>query len=227
MPPTFECVHARDTMAASVLNSLDIIVYLYWDRNLKEPGQFNHQIFIKFVLCARFCFRYWGNNSDRSRLKLLPSGSSFIYLYFLKPHLWHVEVTRLGVKLELQQQAFTTATAMPDLGCICDLHYSLWQHQILNLLSEARGWTCILMDTSWVLFFCFIKPHSWHMEVLRLGVKLQIRAIYAGLHHSSWQHWIPNPMSKARDQTRIFMGTNQIHFHCASKGTPLVRFLTC
>ena len=34
--------------------------------------------------------------------------------------------------------AYTTATAMPDQSCICDLHCSLWQHWILNPLSEAR-----------------------------------------------------------------------------------------
>jgi len=39
--------------------------------------------------------------------------------------------------LELQQ-AYTTATAMPDSSCIYDLHCSSWQHQILNLLSRAR-----------------------------------------------------------------------------------------
>ena len=28
------------------------------------------------------------------------------------------------------------------------------------------------------------------------------------LHHSSWQHWIPNPLSKARDQTHILGNTS-------------------
>ena len=32
-----------------------------------------------------------------------------------------MEVPRLGVKLELQQLAYATATAMPDLSRICDL----------------------------------------------------------------------------------------------------------
>ena len=41
-----------------------------------------------------------------------------------------------------------TVTAMPDLSLICDLHHSLQQHRILNLLSEAR----ILMDTSQIRF---------------------------------------------------------------------------
>ena len=47
--------------------------------------------------------------------------------------------------------AYTTATATPDLSCICDLYCSLWQGQIFNPLSEARGQTHVLMDTSQVL----------------------------------------------------------------------------
>ena len=62
-----------------------------------------------------------------------------------------MEVPRLGVELELQQLAYTTATAIPDPSQICDLCHSLWQCQILKPLSEARGQTCILMGTSQVL----------------------------------------------------------------------------
>ena len=34
--------------------------------------------------------------------------------------MWHMEVPRLGVKLELQLLAYTTATAMQDPSYICD-----------------------------------------------------------------------------------------------------------
>ena len=37
-----------------------------------------------------------------------------IFFFFLGPHPQHMEVPRLGVKLELQMLAYTTATAMPD-----------------------------------------------------------------------------------------------------------------
>ena len=33
----------------------------------------------------------------------------------------HMEVPGLGVELELQLLAYTTATAMLDLSCLCDL----------------------------------------------------------------------------------------------------------
>ena len=49
-----------------------------------------------------------------------------------------MEFPRLGVESELELKACTTATAMPDLSHICDLHRHLQQYQILNPLSEAR-----------------------------------------------------------------------------------------
>ena len=44
---------------------------------------------------------------------------SYLLICFLGPHVLHVEVPRVGVELELQLPACTTAT--PDLSCICDL----------------------------------------------------------------------------------------------------------
>lgn len=65
-----------------------------------------------------------------------------------------MEVPRLGVKLKLQLPAYTIATATPDLSCICDIHHSSWQYQILNPLSKARDRTFVLMDTSQNHFHC-------------------------------------------------------------------------
>ena len=62
----------------------------------------------------------------------------------------HMEFPRRGVESELQLLAYTTATAMADLSCICDLHHRSWQCWILNPLSEARDQTHNPMDTSWV-----------------------------------------------------------------------------
>ena len=62
-----------------------------------------------------------------------------------------MEVPRLGIESELQPLAYTTATALQDLSLICNLHRSLWQHWILNPLSEARDQTPILVDTNQVL----------------------------------------------------------------------------
>ena len=75
----------------------------------------------------------------------------YIYIcYFLEPYLQHMEVPRPGVKLQLS--VYTTPMATQDLDLICDLHYSSQQHWILNPLSKARDWTCLLMDTSQVRY---------------------------------------------------------------------------
>ena len=76
--------------------------------------------------------------------------------------------------------------------------------------------------------FSFSGPYLGHMEVPRLGVELELwLTAYStatatamrdpsgicGLHHRSWQHQILNPLSEARDRTRILMDTSQICFH--------------
>ena len=63
------------------------------------------------------------------------------------------------------------------------------------------------------------------MEVPRLGVESELQLLaYAtatampdascvfNLHHSSRQRQILNPLSEARDRTRILMDTRQIHY---------------
>ena len=74
----------------------------------------------------------------------------FFFFLFLGPHLWYMEVPRLGVEPELQLPAYTTATVTRDLSCVCNLHHSSLQCWILNPMSKARDQTHILMDTSWV-----------------------------------------------------------------------------
>ena len=54
----------------------------------------------------------------------------FIYSFicFLRLHLWHTQVPKLGVESELQLLAYAIATAMQDLSRICNLHYSSQKH---------------------------------------------------------------------------------------------------
>ena len=75
----------------------------------------------------------------------------FIYLFcFLGLHLWHMEVSRLGVQSELQLPAYAIATAMQDLSHVCDLYHSSWKCWFLNPMSKARDRKHTLMDTSQV-----------------------------------------------------------------------------
>ena len=69
-------------------------------------------------------------------------------------------IPRPGVKLELWLPAYATATATQDPSCICDLHHSSQQHQILNPLSEARDRTHNLLVPSRIHFRCAIDGNA-------------------------------------------------------------------
>ena len=91
-----------------------------------------------------------------------------------------------------------------------------------------------------LLFFFFsviLGLHQQHMEVSRLGVESELYPLaYTtatavsdpnlvwDLHHSPQQHWILNPLSEARDQTCVLMGTSQIRFHWATAETPILSY---
>ena len=74
-------------------------------------------------------------------------------------------------------------------------------------------------ESSDFFFFClFLGPRPQHMEVPRLEVKSELQlwayttatatwdlSLICNLHHSSWQCWILDPQSKARDQTCVLM----------------------
>ena len=62
----------------------------------------------------------------------------YLFIYFLGPHLWHMDVPRLGVELELQLLAYPTATEIPDKRCACELHQSPQQRWILKPLNRDR-----------------------------------------------------------------------------------------
>ena len=72
---------------------------------------------------------------------------NFFFFCFLGLHHWHVEVPKLGVELELQLPPYPTATATQELSCICDLHRSSRQCQILNSLSGPG----IEPESLWIL----------------------------------------------------------------------------
>ena len=63
-----------------------------------------------------------------------------------------MKLSRLGVESELQLPTCATATAMPDLSWVCNLHHSSWRRWILHPSSKARDRTCVLMDTGQVCF---------------------------------------------------------------------------
>ena len=73
------------------------------------------------------------------------------------------------------------------------------------------------------LVLSFLGLHSQHMEVPRAGVQLELLppayttatatqnlSYVCDLHHSSRQHWILNPLSKAGDRTHILMNASWV-----------------
>ena len=73
------------------------------------------------------------------------------------------------------------------------------------------------------------------MEVLRPEVKSELQLLayttatatqpnptcICNLHRNSQQYWILNPLREAKDRTCIPKDTSQIHFYCATMGTPI------
>ena len=77
--------------------------------------------------------------------------------------------------------------------------------------------TCFFLKLL-LLLFAFLGMHLWHMEFPRLEVQSELQPLayttvtampdlscICNLYHSSWQCWMLNPLSEARDQTLILM----------------------
>ena len=88
-----------------------------------------------------------------------------------------------------------------------------------------KGWYSFTFDLKSSLFFifCFLGLHLWHMEGPRLpsyttATAMQDPSQVCCLHHSSWQHQIPNTLNESWDRTRILVR----FVNCwATKGPPL------
>ena len=89
-----------------------------------------------------------------------------------------MKVPRLGVKSELQLPDHAKTTTSHDPRCVCNLHHSSRQCQILNPLSEAKDQTCILMDTSWVYY------HQWEFPKM---TAVKVKIISRGDFSLGWQ----------------------------------------
>ena len=140
-----------------------------------------------------------------------------------------MEVPRLRVQSELQLPASTTASTTSDPSHTRNLQHSSQQHQILNSRSEARDRTRNLMDPSQIHFHCvtagtpiptvffFVLLFRAALEAYRSSrARSRIRATATAaqdlscvcdLLHSPKQHWIPDPLSEARDRTHILVDT--------------------
>ena len=75
----------------------------------------------------------------------------------------------------------------------------------LSTMETGLGWVCRLI----YLFVC-LGPHLWHMEVPRVGVESEL---HLRPTPQPQQCQILNPLSEARNRTRILMDTSWVHYH--------------
>ena len=98
---------------------------------------------------------------------------------------------------------------------------SSWLDYMVGVEMETCGWSELFI----YLFFVFLGPHPWHMQVPRLGLELELQLLayvtvtamedqscVFDLHHSSQQCWILNPLSEAWEQTHVLMDTSLVGY---------------
>ena len=111
--------------------------------------------------------------------------------------------------------------------------YIIWPsacHLWRNVYSGLLPYLFIYL---FIVFSGLLGPHPRHMEVPGLGVQSELLlpayttatatpdpSHVCDLHHSSWQCRILNTLSKASNQTYVFMDASQIRFCWATTGTP-------
>ena len=115
---------------------------------------------------------------------------AIVYLFvFLGPYLQHMRVPRLWVESDLQLPAYTTARATPDPNRVYNLHHSSQQCWILNPLSKARDWTCVLMDTVW---FITAEPQTHGNSMLLFLIRFIVLRLakehfeVSRMHRTTW-----------------------------------------
>ena len=102
----------------------------------------------------------------------------------------------------------------------------IWKY--IYILTDIHVYIC-------TLFFCLFRaePMAYENSQARGRIRAAAASLYTtatatwdpshlcNLYHRSRQHWILNPLSKARNQTCVLMDTSQIRFHWTVMGTPI------
>ena len=103
------------------------------------------------------------DSSLKSKIYIYVCVCVCVCVYFLGPHLHHMEGPRLGVKLDLQLLAYTTATAPLDPRRISDLCHS---HS--NARSLAH-WVRLGIEptSSWILVWFVTTEPQWELLSLK------------------------------------------------------------
>ena len=114
-----------------------------------------------------------------------------------------------------------------------------------RLLGKTPSWsaseTCFTdFFFPFFFYFYFLELHLWHMEVPRLGVESELQllacakatampdpSLICDLHHSSWQHQVPNPLREGRDRTHILSDASPVVNPLSHNGHSCFTDLNC
>ena len=150
---------------------------------------------------------------------------SFFFWLFLQ----HTEAPWPGTECKPKLWPTPQLQQMPDPNPLChseDSYVSLFQCYMMTL--NIRDKDIFINYSSLFSFFVFLEPNLWHMEVpgkgsnrscshwpipqpQQLGIRA-VSAIYTTTHSKASVcnlHHL-NPLSEARDQTRILRDTSQV-----------------
>ena len=122
----------------------------------------------------------------------------FFFGFFLGPHPQHMEVSKLGVKMELQLPAYAYTTATWDLSCICELYPTAQgnarspAHWVRPGVEHASSWILVGFigaAPQWELLNCSSKTvfcSTWDPEGQNQG-EMALWLFPFGSGHCSWQ----------------------------------------
>ena len=145
----------------------------------------------------------------------------FFFFFFFGPNLWHMEIPKLGVELELVAAYFGAATATRDPShCTCDLYPSSQNHQILNPLSKASS---VLTDATQVRYcwartgtpratFLVINPTAIKQPLPQSTKAVQIVGIPSEPQQIPVSEPVPHCSGPLRD-AHPFLLSSSISFH--------------
>ena len=131
------------------------------------------------------------------------------------------------MKTDFFSKCFMHLTKIYSLHAMCQVQFLGWrQSNELNKNSASQHTSQWNLSAS-TTFLKGQYPDSKHTVVVAITCKAYARATVTpdascicDPHHSSWQRWILNPLSEARDLIRKLMVPSRICFCCATTGTP-------
>ena len=163
--------------------------------------------------------------------------TSVLAVYQFFASLWKVEILLICSNLHIYY--LWCVPFLPDDMTFCVASFVFYLKNFLYHFWWCRSSGCWQQNSLSFFFVClFYLFRATSMTYGICQARGWMGAIAAGLHHShsnvvsepylqptphsSWQHWILNPLSRVRDWTCILMDTSQACDHWATMGIPLL-----